>query len=545
MPRFLFRLLVLVAAGACARLPVTATETTPTLLEQAFAFDSADASARDAARAAQLYAAAAATGDAHAHLRLGYLCEVGDGVPQDYAAAREHYQTAATLGLAAARVPLAICHLEGWGGPIDREAFLREIRLAADAGEAPAQRILGNLLTFGIFAPKDVSLALVWLERAAKSDALAQHDLGVVIERAHQFVTQRNVEIARNWYQLSAESEYLAGMRAMARTFIDRSHGAPDWESFNRWLALADEAGDAEAPYILAMSELRRGGATPPDEARVRAWVERAAQRGNQRAIEVLDLVGTGRTLRAAFHQMMTVAQDDRYIQRMQRRAGDGPDRPPVPYKIVRPVYPLSFRLTGVTGNVTLEFIVDTAGRVRDIKTVATTHPLLAERAKTALEQWRFEAPRKNGRVANCRVQLTFPFQFNDEVPDGVDGLLAAARGKAELLGPEFEALAVDLRLARPIATLPIPPSAKSSANEPRFAFVLLAIDAAGQPIRGRVLDAQPKELGDEVLAIALTARFQPRQINKAAVPSNALLPFFPQAMRAASPTPDPAAPRS
>ncbi|HLP25011.1 MAG TPA: hypothetical protein VK477_04990, partial [Acidobacteriota bacterium] len=72
------------------------------------------------------------------------------------------------------------------------------------------------------------------------------------------------------------------------------------------------------------------------------------------------------------------------------------------------------------------------------------------------------------------------------------------------------------------------------------FAFVLLALDAAGKPQRGLVLQAQPAELGTEVLAIGLKARFHPRRINGEAVPSNVLLPYFSEAM--VLPTPDAAA---
>lgn len=534
-----FRRPPLFVLGTALSLSISAAEPaapSPTLLEKAYVLDAAEGRPRDAAAAAQLYAAAATAGDAHAHLRLGYLCEIGDGVPQDYAAARAHYQAAADLGLASARVPLAMCHLEGWGGPVDREAFAREIRLAAEAGDAPAQRILGNLLSLGIVVPKDFPAGLVWLERAAKSDGVAQHDLGVMLEAAHQFVTNRNAEIARNWYQLSAESEYLAGMRAMARTCIDRSHGAPDWESFHRWMALADEAGDAEAPYIVALVEMQHRPLSAANESRARACLERAAERGNRHAVEILDLLGTGQTLDQAFTALMTETQEDRYVRRLQRSAGAGPTRPPVPFKIVEPIYPLALRLTGVTGKVTLQFVVDTAGRVQKIQTISATHPLLAERATAAVAQWRFEAARKDGRAVNCNVQLEFPFELRDETVEGVDGLLGAARDKAQLLGPEFTALTVDLRLARPALHLPIPPSGKAPAGERRYALVLLALDATGQPLRGRVLEAQPKELGEELLAIALAMPFQPREVRGEAVPSNVLLPFFSSAMILPSP---------
>lgn len=500
------------------------------LLEKAYALDSASA-ARDATGAAQLYQTAANGGDPFAHLRLGQLYEVGDGVPQDYATARAHYQTAADLGLAAARVPLAICHLEGWGGPVDREAFVREIRQAAEAGETAAQHILGLLHGIGLYVAKDLAASVAWLEKAGKSDAGAQHNLGQVVDQAQRFVTARNLEIARHWYQLSAEREYLTGMRAMARTFIEGAPEARDWAMFRQWLELADEAGDAEAPFILAMAEMLRPDLKRRDEARATEWIITAAQRGNSRALEVLDGRGAGQSLRDAITYVLVEAWEDRYVRRVQQRFGDGPTRGPVPYKTVMPVYPMGFRLAGITGNVKLQFTVDTTGRPRDITAVSATHPLFGERARAAVEQWRFHPARKDGRLVNSRAQVDIPFTLADETADGTDGLLAMARDKAEMLGPEFVAYLPDLRIARPVTALPVPKRGVGPANERRMALVLLALDATGKPQHGRVLHAEPADLGDEVLTIVLQARFKPREVNGEAVPSNVLVPFFSEAM--------------
>lgn len=294
---------------------------------------------RDAAAAAALYQAAAASGDPHAHLSIGYLAETGDGVPQDYVAARAHYQAAVDAGLAEARLRLAICYLEGWGGPVDRPAFVREVRAAAEANVVSAQNFLSTMHFFGFAVAANQPEAVKWLERAAKQDdAAAQHDLGTTVENARSPALAANLKLARTWYQLSAEQEYLVSMRAMARTFLAGAPGDRNWAAGQRWLLLATENGDAEAPYILAYYELLSTVATEHDPEKARTWLKLAAERANSSAREVLQLAESGLPLDSAMKRILTVQIEDRYVaQQATRNDNDKPTRPAVLYRAVKP----------------------------------------------------------------------------------------------------------------------------------------------------------------------------------------------------------------
>lgn len=498
-----------------------------TLLERAFALDEGVSVPRDAAAAASLYRAAAEQeGDAFAKLRLGYLHETGDGVPQDYAMARALYQGAVDQGLHEARLRLAICHLEGWGGPVDRAAFLRELRAAAEADHVPAQRILSSVYFVGLGVPVDRAEGLKWVERAARlNDPSAQLQLGRKAERQRKLDLMPDLTLARDWYKLSAEQEYLAAMRAMARSFLQPSSGDYNLETGRRWLELATDCGDSEAPYILAISHLVRPTGLP--HAEVEAWLRLASQRGNARATEVLELAAAGQSFSAAARFVLSVPFEDRYLQRVTEKAGNEPTRPPVPYRMVRPVYPATLRLTKTTGEVMVSFVVTSKGMVIEPKVVSSSHPLFSERATEAVSQWRFHPGRREGRLVNTRLQVPVYFKINEESMQGVDGLLGFAQARATDLGGEVAADAVDLRLAKPRGRLPVPrmsdgelPSAEARV------LLLLALDETGRVQRAHILDAQPAELGGAIRQIVLEELFEPKFVNGEAVPSNVLLPF-------------------
>lgn len=499
-----------------------------TLLERAYALDSGEHQARDAKAAAALYQQAADAGDAFAHLRLGYLAEIGDGVPQDYGVARAHYEAAVAGGLNEARLRLAMCHLEGWGGPVDRAAFVREIRAAAEAGYPPAQRMLATMSFIGFAVPEDRAEGVKWLERAATlDDTAAQYRLGRQSERLSRLALNSDAALARTWYQLSAEQEYRTSMRAMARTFLAGTRNNRNWELGHRWLLLATEHDDAEAPYILAITEVLHPDAPQRDLDQAHRWLELASQRGNPRATEVLQLEIAGRPLADAMRYVLTTPFDERYVQRAAAKAGDGPTRPPVIYRIVRPIYPQSLRLSETTGDVMVEFVVDTTGRVTDPKVIKSAHPLFAERAVEAVKQWRFYPGRKDDRLVRTRMRVPVHFTLEAEDMSGVDGLLRAARTRAERLGAEVEADAKDLRLAKPKTPLPKPtPPPNAKPGRPMRAMLLLVLDPSGRPLRGHILDAEPKELGPTFLTLALAHEFEPRIENGEAIDSNVVLPF-------------------
>jgi len=505
----------------------TVTPDSPSALERAYDLDAGQHGSRDAAGAAKLYIEAAAAGDAVAHLRLGYLYETGDGVPQDYGLARTHYEAAADAGLSDGHVHLGICYLEGWGVAVDRAAFVREIQVAAAADNVVADRILAAVYSVGLGAPRDEALALQWLDRAAKAgDTGAEEAMGRHAEVAQIRSLMHDETLARSWYQLSAEKDYADGMRAMARTFLTGPKRDRNWELGHRWLEMASDGGDDEAPYILAEYEIMGADAPTHDETRALTWLKLAAERHNEKATELLQLHEGGRSLDAAFRYMRQVPFEDRYIQRQLAQRSTAPTHRPIAYKVVKPVYPISLRMMRVEGCVIVDFIVDPTGRVQNPYALKSPHPLFSERAVRAVEQWRFYPGQKNGHLVNMHMLVPVYFRLRTDHLEGMDGLLATAAALAERCGPDVQADAASLMPAHAAGKLSMPTGPDGRPLKNARALILLVVDTEGVPVRGHILECFPVDVGAQILAAAMLGHYMPKREGDETVVSHQVLTF-------------------
>jgi TonB family protein len=86
-------------------------------------------------------------------------------------------------------------------------------------------------------------------------------------------------------------------------------------------------------------------------------------------------------------------------------------DAIPTPVHVVQPVFPKEWSDQGMHGKVTVDFFIDETGTVR-MPSVLTSpeYPLLAASAITAVHEWRFAPPLRQGRpvLAHCQQVLTF-----------------------------------------------------------------------------------------------------------------------------------------
>lgn len=388
-------------------------------LELALVHDLGQAGPRNAELAARWYQRAAHASP-EAHLRLGMLCEAGDGMPQSFAVARNHYEQALAGGLPAANLRLGILHLEGWGVPRNPAEAVDRIKQAAEAEYRPAQRILSDMFAAGVGIKADRTEALAWAQRATRGeDPDAQVSLGLLLlNKLHR---QEDLKLAREWYQLSVEQEYTRGMLALAATFFRPGAAPADVASGARWLELAAEGGNSAAAFYLAGWLL--SDPSQRHETQAHGWLEQSARAGEHDAREVLELAATGRPLADAYKYVRTVPAVDRYVTRYKPRessAGQFPTstRIPVVLKIVEPVYPHALRLTKTTGEVLVEFIVDTTGRVRYAFVVRSSHPGFSERALEAVTAWRFSPGIKEGKVVVTRMQVPVHFTLSDIHPE-------------------------------------------------------------------------------------------------------------------------------
>jgi protein TonB len=85
-------------------------------------------------------------------------------------------------------------------------------------------------------------------------------------------------------------------------------------------------------------------------------------------------------------------------------------DQKPTPITRIQPTYPFEMKRAGQEGTVTLGFIVDSTGAVRDAYVVDSTHREFEQPALAAIQKWRFRPGKKSGRAVNTKMQQPIVF---------------------------------------------------------------------------------------------------------------------------------------
>ncbi len=79
------------------------------------------------------------------------------------------------------------------------------------------------------------------------------------------------------------------------------------------------------------------------------------------------------------------------------------------------PVYPFEMRRSGLKGEVTVGFIVDTQGDVRDPYIIKSSNSAFEDAAIQAVLKWKFKPGRKGGVAVNTRVAQPLSFSLDTE----------------------------------------------------------------------------------------------------------------------------------
>lgn len=74
------------------------------------------------------------------------------------------------------------------------------------------------------------------------------------------------------------------------------------------------------------------------------------------------------------------------------------------------PVYPRALKDDGITGQAEIEFVVDREGRVLFPRIVSATHEDFGWAAATAVSQWRFQPPQKEGQKVDAVMRVPVLF---------------------------------------------------------------------------------------------------------------------------------------
>jgi protein TonB len=77
------------------------------------------------------------------------------------------------------------------------------------------------------------------------------------------------------------------------------------------------------------------------------------------------------------------------------------------------PHYPSSLIQEGITGEVIVDFIVDSTGEVRNVSAIRSTNRGFEASAIEAVGKWKFRAGRKDGHAVNTHIQVPIEFSIN------------------------------------------------------------------------------------------------------------------------------------
>lgn len=88
-------------------------------------------------------------------------------------------------------------------------------------------------------------------------------------------------------------------------------------------------------------------------------------------------------------------------------------DNPPRTRARVSPTYPSAERSAGVEGEVLVEFVVDESGKVTQPFVVRSSRASFERPTLRAVEKWRFEPGKKDGRAVRFRMQIPVHFSLS------------------------------------------------------------------------------------------------------------------------------------
>lgn len=79
-----------------------------------------------------------------------------------------------------------------------------------------------------------------------------------------------------------------------------------------------------------------------------------------------------------------------------------------------RPNYPYTLRNQGISGEVVVDFLVDEQGQVSDVRVVRSSNSEFERPTVLAVQKWRFEPGKRQGRAVRFRMSQAVTFAVGD-----------------------------------------------------------------------------------------------------------------------------------
>jgi TPR repeat protein len=160
------------------------------------------------------------------------------------------------------------------------------MRRAADLGSPEAQYELANMLANGRGMPRDMEAAIIWGRKAAAQGyAPAQLSLGRGLIGS---VEQERKKEAMDFLQMAVDQGNIEAVLFLATVIGKGDFGLPKDETRAEQLLLPwAEKGNADCQFVLA-ALYQHGETFAERRGEARVWLQKAADQGHARALEIL-----------------------------------------------------------------------------------------------------------------------------------------------------------------------------------------------------------------------------------------------------------------
>jgi len=89
-------------------------------------------------------------------------------------------------------------------------------------------------------------------------------------------------------------------------------------------------------------------------------------------------------------------------------------DKKPTLSRPVQPAYPYEMSQAGISGNVTVEFVIDSAGNVAEARVLRSSHKEFEAVTLAAVTKWKFSPGQKDGQKVNTKASQLIQFDLGD-----------------------------------------------------------------------------------------------------------------------------------
>lgn len=180
---------------------------------------------------------------------------------------------------------------------------------------------------------------------------------------------------------------------------------------------------------------------------------------------------------------------------------------PPKALKREEPIYPYRLRMAGLTGQVLVNFIIDTNGDVQNPVIESSNNPWFERPALDAILQWKFVPGIVAGRAVNTRARQELSFEM-DRAGGTATGLWKVGkRSKNDGLPPEmqWDRPPVPINTSFPVYPLESLQAEKTGQTKLKF-----LVGPDGRVASAQLQEATTPEMGRAALAMIDTWVFTP-----------------------------------